>query len=171
MPKKFFRKSFNFWLKHNRQHFKYPPIYTLKRKDHVKLRFSGITPSIVCGIGQHGSIGIYAYYQNELFDIITEFDVFEGRNSDGMYFCKECKPDYQKLFPSRQILWENHSFEPILKWANDTFKLSSWLCFYGKQNHWSAASIMDNFDKDKKNQSSMDLICATPVVIPMEGKG
>src|ERR671918_73859 len=56
-------------------------------------------------------VGIYITYQGETWEILTDFDVYQGRTSTGHYYCNACTP--QELFPSGAALWVAHCFEPL----------------------------------------------------------
>jgi hypothetical protein len=125
MPKNFVRKTFDRWLSHSYSRFHHPPRVVLSRKDYFVLQFSGITPVIQCSIRKDGMVEIYAIYQREGWDILTEFDVVARRTSTGQYYCGLCTSP--EMFASRAALWVTHSFEPLLAWTNEYLHASQWL--------------------------------------------
>ena len=125
MRKNFVRKTFDRWLSRSSARFHHPPRVVLARKDYFVLQFSGITPVIQCSIRKDGMVEIYAIYQGEGWDILTEFDVVARRTSAGQYYCGLCTSP--EMFTSRAALWVTHSFEPLLAWTNEYLHTSHWL--------------------------------------------
>ena len=159
MPKNFVQKTFNRWLYVNRKHFTHQPRIVLKRKDFFILQFSGIVPEIKCIISQGrkgGTFNIYVEYQNELWDIIAEFDVDETRTPDGRYYCHSCLPEYKEQFSSRKELWKKHCFEALLEWTKENFKESHRLCLFGSKCHSTSAFILGKNEMDEMMKKRRD---------------
>jgi hypothetical protein len=125
MPKNFVRKTFDRWLAHSATRFHHPPRVVLSRKSYFVLRFAGVAPAIECVIKKEGGVEIYAMYQGDVWNILTEFDVMPRRATTGHYYCGLCTSP--EMFPSRAALWITHSFEPLLAWTIDHFQASQWL--------------------------------------------
>jgi hypothetical protein len=45
-----------------------------------------------------------------------------------------CYPEAQKLYPSREALWRDHTFEPFLEWVNDKLVKAKWIGLYATEN-------------------------------------
>jgi hypothetical protein len=134
MPKNFSQKTFDYWLKHNRRHFHYPPQLLRHFRDRSIYLFHGTNPAIQLYINSRGSVEIWINYKGFFWDIIADFDVYERRTPAGTYFCDLCDKDGQIFYPTRQDLWINHSFKPLLEWAlenlidsNRLYLLGGWM--------------------------------------------
>jgi hypothetical protein len=160
MPKNFVRKTFDRWLAHSAARFRHPPRVVVSRKDYFVLRFTGITPAIEGVIRKEGMVEIYAMYGEDVWDILTEFDVSERRTPTGRYYCHLCPTP--EMFPSRAALWVAHSFEPLLAWTNTHFQASQWLwlCRVGGTT-WAGLAPMEGMQASK---NAADLVYACPVV-------
>lgn len=124
MPKAFFRKAFDRWIGHNRGRFAHPPTITLQRRNYLELGFQGVTPRIK-GIVSNSGTAFYIHHAGKVKDMLDDIDIAEHRRSDDTYFCTLClEPIY---YASRQELWEQHCFEPMLDWANAAFQPGQWL--------------------------------------------
>jgi hypothetical protein len=185
MPTNFVCKTFDRWLAHNAARFHHPPHVVVSRRDYFVLQFAGVTPAIKCVIKKKGVVGIYNFlkgeesirlvfvrqvyevdvdiyitYQGETWDILTDFDVYQGRTSTGHYYCDACTP--QERFPSRAALWVAHCFEPLLAWANEHFQASQWLWLCRVEGMtWAGLKLLEDMDG---RETTADLVYAYPVV-------
>ena len=124
MPKAFFRKAFDRWIGHNRGRLAHPPTIKLQRMNYLELGFQGVTPKIKGIVSKNGT-AFHICHADEVKDMLNDIDIAERRRSDGKYFCALClEPIY---YASRQELWEQHCFEPMLDWANAAFQPGQWL--------------------------------------------
>lgn len=141
MPKNFVKKTFDRWIKINRDKFQFNPWISESRKTSFTLRFSGLASELTCTINKDGRAEIYIHdRQGRYWDIIRDFDIHEQRSLDGKYYCKSCKnPTY---YPTRSLLWENHIFEAIRTWINE-LNTDTRICFYGipEKSGWGAELI------------------------------
>ncbi len=124
MPQPFCLRAFERWLAGNRHRFRHPPRITLRRKTHIDIAFRGITPKITGCITRTGA-SIAVKHEGECVDLLIDFDITERRNGDGRYFCGLCTESV--AYASRQALWENHCFEPLLQWVNQELRAGQWL--------------------------------------------
>lgn len=124
MPKAFFRKAFERWLLQNQERFQRPPKITAQGKNFVEFSFRGVTPKIKGCVTRHGTtFGIH--HAGQCVDLLNDIDLVECRNRDGTYYCALCLEPVH--YDSRQSLWEQHCFEPLLEWANASFQPGEWL--------------------------------------------
>jgi len=65
-----------------------------------------------------GEVIISVDWQDQSWDILLCLEVLPERTARG-YVCHECEPEARELFPSREALWKDHLFEPLLKWINE----------------------------------------------------
>jgi len=140
------REAFDEWLSKNQKLFRHPPVTIKNRKDYFTMCFQGINPAIECIITTY-DYSIYVKYKRECWDSIDEEYVCEQQTPSGKYFCKECsKTKRKKLFPTRLALWEDHIFKPILKWTNNNFLKTKWVCLfqYGSESSTSAKVVDTN---------------------------
>lgn len=145
------RNMFNHWLENNRKRFIHPPVFIEQSEDYFIIRFEGVVPELLCYISDGGAIEMRVNYMEIFWDIVTDFDVFEEFLPSGQYYCSECLPEFKKTFDSREKLWEEHSFEPLLEWCNEHFTSSHWLYLYGEQDAstWAWVRIENKTDLDK----------------------
>ena len=141
MPKNFVRKTYEKWLKKNRDRFRFPPWIAESRKDSFTLRFFGIAPELTCRINKYGRAEVFIHdSRGQYWDIIREFDIIENRTSDGKHYCSLCeKPTY---YSTRSSLWEDHVFEAMLTWINE-LKSDSWICLWGIPEKCWGAELID----------------------------
>lgn len=163
MPKPFFQKSFERWLAANKARLTHPPKVTRRRRNHASLSFRGITPRIKGYITRHG-VGIEVLHEGDCVDLLIDLEVGECRRPDGRYFCDQClEPE---VFDSRQALWEEHCFEPLLEWANQHLRAGQWLHLYIREGFFSHAAIMPGeiSDDDAAGWAEGEYKGAWPVV-------
>ena len=122
MPRAFFRKAFRRWLGQNGHRFNRPPRITLQRRDYLELSFRGVSPQIK-GFISRDSTSFHIWHAGQVIDMLNDFDIdiVERRRSDGRYYCALCLEPVDD-YASRQALWEQHCFEPLLEWANACFQ-------------------------------------------------
>lgn len=169
MKKFFAQKAFLRWITQEGRRFVHKPHILEVRRDYFLVRFASITPRISCIIKKCGFVEIWAKYRKgswHLWDILIDFDVVEKHNGYGQYFCSECKPP--EMFGSRQDLWVNHSFEPLLEWCNENFRRNKWLYFFGRDGHFTHAAIWhsDKLDDARTEEYFVD---SFPVVLGESG--
>ena len=140
------QKFFEVWIKKNAKSFKYPPYIAQSHPDYFTLRFSGIVPEITCTIRKNGAAEVFVHDSAGVYwDILVDFDVVEGRNPEGKYFCESCKP--RTYYTSRKELWEKHVFKEMKIWTNKNFNRDRSICLWGKPEKTSwGARIIDNKD-------------------------
>lgn len=129
MPKTFVRKTFDAWLEENIDHFKFKPYIWESRKRYFCLRFDGLDPCFYVLITKNGNVeGRIVNKHDELRDIISEFDLYQNKTDDGMYYsCLALNPTF---YPDRRSLWRKHAFDEMLSWIN-TIDETFWLYLEG----------------------------------------
>ncbi len=138
MPKAFFRKAFDRWLVQNRGRFQHPPKITSQGRHHVAFSFRGVTQKIHGYVTRNGTT-FCIDHAGQCVDMLNDIDIEERRSRDGTYFCALCLEPIH--YDSRQALWEQHCFEPMLEWANASFQSGQWLHVYMTARGASWASI------------------------------
>jgi hypothetical protein len=159
MEIKFAPQIFHHWLQANYYRFKHPPRIIKICQDDLFFQFNGVTPMIQGYLNESGNFEIGVYFRGECWDIVAEFDVYPSRNSQGQYYCRECKRSYEQclsrehpaFYSSIQKLWIEHSFEPFLRWANKNLQSCCRLCLGSGEGigTWAAIKIHENIKADE----------------------
>ena len=135
---KLYQKTLFFsWLAENRHLFKHEP-YLVEEYEHgFMVRFDGIIDNIFCFFQKSGEIEIRIVHNNELFDILTDFDLYEKVFPDGRFGCSLCDhnpdnpvPMNPASYATREELWIKHSFEPLARWTRETLTEDAVLCLF-----------------------------------------
>jgi len=167
MPKYFALRIFKQWLAENRIRFTYPPWISQIKRRGFEIRFNGVSPHISGWIGRTGgNIVVAVQYHRECIDIIADLDVYEAMTADGQYFCSLCVEPIR--YKSREELWIQHSFEPLLEWVNSEFTASAWLYIFN-QTGLSYANIKGK-DTLPKAMTTNGFLHACPVVLTRSKK-
>jgi hypothetical protein len=128
MPKNFVRRTFDQWLGQNLRRFRHAPSIVEQRKHYFILRFDGITNRLQCFIGWNSRVEIHVLHDGGIWDILTDFDLVERRTPDGAYRCALCAEPID--YSSRETLWINEAFEPLLSWVEETLATAQTLSCY-----------------------------------------
>lgn len=109
-------------------------------------------------ITNSGRIEIHVFYQGEFWDIVQDFDISICRNSQGQYYCSDCQRAYDNginrskpiLLDTKEKLLKIHSFNPLLEWANENFRLGKILCLGGRgdSSTWARIKEQDLVDEN-----------------------
>lgn len=148
MPQAFFRKAFRHWIGQNRHRFSHPPRITLQRRDYLELSFQGVTPQIKGFVSRHGT-SFHIWHAGQVIDMLNDIDIVERRHSDGGHYCALCL-EFADRYSSRQELWEQHCFEPLLDWANACFQPGRWLHVVVLHDGSSWAEIKPHGNRHRK---------------------
>lgn len=155
MPKSFQREAFDQWLSKNQKFFQKPPVIVKNGRNYFSMRFQGITSAIECFISSHGYV-IGVKHKGVCWDLINVGDVDEQLPPSGKYFCGDCKPEYKKLFSTRIALWEDHVYQPMLKWVTNNLLKTKWLCLFQMHNKgitWARMVDEDNLLKEMQDET------------------
>jgi hypothetical protein len=131
MPTSFPQRLFNDWLAQNRSRFSHPPMAIRRRKDYLKFRFTGVASSVWGSINDWGGMVIGVDYRGECWDLVADLDIVPRRLTTGGYICRLCDADTRTIYPSREAIWMEHGFEPLLKWCNQQFQADQWASVWG----------------------------------------
>ncbi|MFZ4789355.1 MAG: hypothetical protein ACOYMW_00320 [Candidatus Competibacteraceae bacterium] len=133
MPTSFPQRLFNDWLAQNRSRFSHPPMAIHRRKDYLKFRFTGVDPSVWGQFTNWGSMVIGVDYWGECWDLVADLDIAPERLATGGYICQFCDVDTRTIYPSREAIWIEHGFEPLLEWCNQQFQADQWASVWGDE--------------------------------------
>lgn len=112
------------WLKENAARMQVPLVIESRTDRVIRCSFAGHTRALEMTLSH--DIGIHVLHDGEWWDSLEFFEAWPIARHPG-YICGFCKPEYQKTYPSRQALWEDHMFEPFLSWVNETLTTHAWL--------------------------------------------
>ncbi len=164
-PKNFVRVTVKRWLKQNVHRFLNRPRITGKKKHGFDLKFSGITKQLVVNIHHGWAFEIWVSDdQNNCWDILTEFDLAVEQDDAGRYYCELCVEEHREFYSSAREIWEKHSLEPLLEWANENLRPNRWLCLFGQPADSTWARLVDE-DKLPVPGESGSFYAACPLVV------
>jgi hypothetical protein len=108
------------------------PIWITKRMDQCLCwSFAGVNPIVHASLTWE--IAIWVDWQGQNWDYLEAFEPYPKAVSGG-YVCHMCYPEAQKLYPSREALWLDHTFEPFLEWVNGKLVKAKWIGLYATEN-------------------------------------
>jgi hypothetical protein len=116
------------------------PLRLVRRTDHwLELSFVEV-PVLSVSLLPH-EINIAANLVGECWDFLLSFDAFPAKTAAG-YICRECPSECQTVFASRDALWRDHLFEPLLDWINTKLAAADAIGFYGRAGHSTWARLL-----------------------------
>lgn len=141
-----FHKAFIRWATGNQARFDIP-LFIKKRTDAlIEIEFGGVTDNIAAQVNTIGIV-VIARHDHKLWDILIEFEAYI-KKSDSGYICEWCWENPNnietdlKSFASRDELWRDHIFEPLLEWINTKLAKAWWVRFYGIPDSITAAQLI-----------------------------
>ena len=81
-------------------------------------------------------------WEDYFWDLLYCNDMVTPRRVPGGYVCAHCRPEAQKLYPSREALWRDHLFEPFLEWVNEKLAKSTAIGLFGERDHMTWARLI-----------------------------
>lgn len=124
MPRNFLQRTFMDWLAENRGSFCRKPIGISFVRGGVEFRLEGLPHGLSVHLGKNGAIVSFSV-DDEVLDLLVDFEVVEHRGKDGYYRCELCvsfDPDNASLYAYREVLWQMEVFDPLLQWINANFQ-------------------------------------------------
>jgi hypothetical protein len=121
------QRAFLAWYNKYQPQFPQPIQYSERRDDYLEFSIVGLHPAI--GIKLSWDLAVYIEWQGEFWDYLNSFEAVP-QHIIGGYYCRLCDSEERKLFPNREAMWEDHVFNPFLKWLDDTLLPAKWLCLY-----------------------------------------
>ena len=113
----------------------------------------------------HGWVEVWVWKDkgtsSEDFDILTEFDLIEEKNSQG-YYCSLCQET--EYYPDRETMWEKHVYELLLEWAIDNIKPENYLCVFESENKGGLCAKILTMEELKKRKDEKLLVFCKPVI-------
>jgi hypothetical protein len=164
-PKNFAHLLVKHWLKKNANRFLYLPRITEAKKNGFSIKFKGITSQIMLRIYQGWALEVWAFDdKGNWWDILTDFDLDAERDEAGRYYCSLCIEEPREFYSSKRELWEKHSMEPALAWANENLRPDRWLCLFGGLNEGTQARLVDA-DKLPESYQGRSFYAAYPLEV------
>ena len=81
----FQKKLFLNWMEQNKSSFSHSPYLLQEAEGHFTVGFRGVTKQIACSFFEKGDIAICVFYLKTLFDVLTEFDLYEDQTPEGSW--------------------------------------------------------------------------------------
>jgi hypothetical protein len=156
------RRSFMKWFKKNSIKFNIKPIFIKLYKNQVEFQFHNVPTNVLCNITRTGAT-IWVNYNKEIWDSLADFPIFIKRTSWGQYYCEGCLPERREFFLSKQALWENHCFQPLLRWINDNLNRTNWLVLF--QHEGSTWVGIKKKEEVKNLRVEENFIQAMPLIV------
>lgn len=156
-------RAFRQWLDINRPRFAHPVELHEKPGIWAEFSFAGIHPAISGSLTESG-LCVSAEYQGECWDLLFDNDAYPKKVPEG-YVCRECLPEYKKLFVSREALWADHLFEALLTWVNEKLAPAQWLVLEGTPQEYSYARLAETKPEPAPAKGPEDR--SVSIVIPL----
>ena len=164
-PKNYVRLLVKHWLRKNANRFLNLPRITNVGKNGFSLKFKGITSQIILRIYQGRALEVWAFDdKGNGWDILTDFDLDAERDHTGRHYCSLCIKEPIEFHSSKRDLWEKHSLEPTLAWANENLHPDRWLCLFGGLNEGTHARLVDA-DKLPESYQGRSFYAAYPLEV------
>ena len=90
------------------------------------------------------------------------------------YICSLCDPALCEpvgiaTYPSRELLWRSHLFEPFLDWVNNNLAKAPWIEIYGSIGNCASARLLDSLPENMSTDDTQNKDCqiiANPMYVP-----
>lgn len=127
LPRPRIQRAFIRWFEKNRCRFKIPCRITEIRGDSVQLKFVNYPDCLSVRMGKN-SLDVVVDWRGQCWDMLISLDLSVNKLPAG-YECKFCTMHTggSTVFPNRDVLWQDHFFEPFLRWVNEQLAYARWL--------------------------------------------
>jgi len=156
LPRDCIQRAFLFWFKENHTRFEVPLSLTKITAKSMELRFHKYPDCLSVWLS-NDELRVHVEWQGEYWDALISLDAYPFHMPDG-YKCELCVPDCGEssvLYPSREALWQDHLFDPFLKWVNEKLAPARWLqisCTGNRGSTW-AQLIRDESELSKPDRT------------------
>ena len=121
-------RAFLNWLAVNHDRFAIP-LRIIEREDRfIRLGLVGIIPALEVSVTTW-EINLVVRWQGDWWDMLISFEALPKRVAGG-YHCNLCVPEAKQLWPSREAIWLDHLFNPLLEWVNTELAVAHRLGLY-----------------------------------------
>ncbi len=154
------QRAFESWFKKNSTRFAVPLRVTKIKASGIELRFDNYPDCLSVWLSKD-EIAVHVNWEGEWWDMIIDLDIWPG-NKRGGFICECCLVEPGEsvvIFPTREALWQDHLFEPFLKWVNEKLAPARWLqicCTKDRGARWERL-IRDESDLDKPDHTLLFL--------------
>lgn len=128
LPRRRIQRAFVFWFRENHGRFKTSVRVGKISARLVELHFPG-HPDCLSACLLPDELNVYVTWQGECWDLLRSFEASPFHTVEG-WKCKQCvfeHSDSARFFTSRESLWQDHLFEPFLRWVNEELEPARWL--------------------------------------------
>ena len=121
-------RAFINWYEQNQARFPVALQFAGRKDNCLAIRFSGLHASIQLTLTWELLVAVE--WQGDCWDTLGCFEAVPIKTPGG-YCCALCPAEKQVSFSSREALWQDHLFEPLLIWLTTTLLPAKWLGLYG----------------------------------------
>lgn len=128
LPRPRIQRAFVCWFNENRGRFNTSVRVGRVSARLVELHFPGY-PACLSACLSPDELNVYVTWQGECWDLLSSLEASPFHTAQG-WKCRQCvieNADSARLFPSRESLWQDHLFEPFLRWVNEELAPARWL--------------------------------------------
>lgn len=128
LPRPRIQRAFVCWFRENRGRFKTSVRVAKVSARLVELQFPGQPDCLSASLSPDG-LNVYVTWQGECWDLLCSLEASPFHTAEG-WKCRQCvieNADSARFFPSRESLWQDHLFEPFLRWVNEKLAPARWL--------------------------------------------
>jgi hypothetical protein len=122
------QRAFVCWFRENRGRFKTSVRVAKISARLVELHFPGHPDCLSASLSPY-ELNVCVTWHGECWDLLSSFEASPFHTAEG-WKCKQCvfeHGDSARLFPSRESLWQDHLFDPLLRWVNEELAPACWL--------------------------------------------
>jgi hypothetical protein len=151
LPRPRIQRAFVRWLKDNRHRFKVPIQITQITDKGIELHFPQ-HPDVFSIWLSRWDLSVCVDWQGETWDMLISLDAIPASTPMG-YRCTLCE-NTNINWTSREALWQDHLFAPLLDWVNKTLAPATTLRLYGTRDEgctWAVLGSRGILDSDEAN--------------------
>ncbi len=154
------QRAFMHWFNENHTRFAIPIRVTKITAKGVELRFQNY-PDCLSVVLSSDELAVHVEWLGERWDRIIDLDVW-AYHTRGGYKCRCCwdeRGESAEIFPNLEALWQDHLFNPFLKWVNEKLAPARWLrisCTSDRGSTW-AKFIRDESELGKPDRTLLFL--------------
>jgi hypothetical protein len=96
-------------------------------------------------------INVSLTYEGYCWDRLLSPDEPQLARVPGGYACRQCLPEFRKVFPDRHSIYADHLFQPLLEWVNDDLAKAKWLRLVGKPAKSTWVELTAELPEEEQN--------------------
>jgi hypothetical protein len=133
-----FQKAFVAWHVANRARFLVPVRLKMVKPSSVLIRFMN-HPECLQITARPSNLGVWVVWQGVNWDALLDVDVLPVPTRQG-FRCQLCEGS-PKCWPSLEVLWADHLFEPFLEWVNQHYDKADAVLLFGSADASTIAQL------------------------------